>query len=102
MALFDWKNNSYTTGFVAQDLSQVMNSWVAQTQNQVETDLSVENTYQAEPGNITFITGNCEMLRISEDGFWVRGVRVEQTAREAETVYNNFRQWLTWAQLNRE
>lgn len=42
-----------------------------------------------------------EMLRISKDGFYVRGVKVEQDDREAELVYNNFKQWLTWAQLNR-
>jgi hypothetical protein len=42
-----------------------------------------------------------EMLRIAEDGFYVRGVKVEQDAKEAQTVYKAFHQWLTWATLNR-
>ena len=40
-----------------------------------------------------------EMIRITRDGFWVRGVRVEQDDREAETVYNAFKQWMAWAAL---
>ena len=84
-----------------QQLSQILSSW-AEGDRQLETELSVQDSYAADKGNITFTTGTSEMLRITEDGFWVRGVRVEQTAREAEIVYNNFRQWLTWAQLNRD
>lgn len=42
-----------------------------------------------------------EMLKITKDGFYVRGVKVEQDEREAEIVYNAFHQWLTWAVLNR-
>jgi len=44
---------------------------------------------------------NEEMLRVSQDGFYVRGVKVPVDDREAETVYNAFKQWLTWASLNR-
>jgi hypothetical protein len=53
--------------------------------------------------NVTFnmgLTGD-EMLRIAKDGFYVRGVKIEQDEREAEKVYNAFHQWLTWATLNR-
>ena len=42
-----------------------------------------------------------EMIKITNEGFWVRGKRVEQDDKEAETVYNAFKQWLTWAQLQR-
>ena len=42
---------------------------------------------------------NDEMIRVTKDGFWVRGVKVEQDAKEAETVYNAFRQWMAWAAL---
>lgn len=42
-----------------------------------------------------------EMLRITEDGFYVRGVKVPQDKREAESVYKTFHQWLTWATLTR-
>ena len=51
---------------------------------------------------ITFhATKNNEMLRIASDGFYVRGVKLEQNEQEAEKVYNAFHQWLTWATLNR-
>lgn len=46
-------------------------------------------------------TGQDEMIRISEDGFWVRGVKVPQDDKEAETVYNAFKQWLAWSNLQR-
>ena len=42
-----------------------------------------------------------EMIRITNEGFWVRGKKVEQDDKEAETVYNAFKQWLAWAQLQR-
>jgi len=42
-----------------------------------------------------------EMLKITQDGFYVRGVKVPQDEREAESVYKTFHQWLTWATLNR-
>ena len=43
-----------------------------------------------------------EMLRIAEDGFYVRGVKVPVDDKEAEAVYNSFQQWLAWAQLRRD
>jgi hypothetical protein len=48
-------------------------------------------------GNTSF--GGDEMLKITPDGFYVRGVRVPVDDKEAETVYNAFKQWLVWAQL---
>lgn len=45
---------------------------------------------------------NDEMLKITPDGFYVRGVKVPQDEREAESVYKTFHQWLTWATLNRD
>lgn len=44
---------------------------------------------------------NTEMLRVTKDGFYVRGVRVPQDEKEAEIVYNAFHEWLTWAVLTR-
>lgn len=55
----------------------------------------------AQNSNINFIVGGCEMLRVAEDGFYVRGVKVTQDDKEAEIVYNAFKQLLTWAELNR-
>ena len=54
------------------------------------------------PNTITCMVGGAEMLRVSTDGFWVRGVRVEQDDNEAQAVYNAFKAWMTWAQLNRD
>jgi len=41
-----------------------------------------------------------EMLRVTADGFYVRGVKVPVDDAEALTVYKAFKQWMTWAALN--
>lgn len=64
----------------------------------------IEETYtfrNTEPNNITCYAGGTEMLRVAEDGFYVRGVKVTQDDKEAEIVYNAFKQFLVWAELNR-
>lgn len=43
--------------------------------------------------------GGDEMIKVTKDGFYVRGVKVPADEKEAEAVYNAFKQWLTWAQL---
>ena len=45
--------------------------------------------------------GGDEMIKVTKDGFYVRGKKVEQDDKEAEIVYNAFKQWLSWAQLQR-
>lgn len=57
-----------------------------------------------EPSAITLMAGGLcdEMIRVTKDGFWVRGVKVEQDANEAETVYNAFKQWMAWAALQQQ
>jgi len=54
------------------------------------------------PNNVVFYCRNEEVLRVSDKGFWVRGVEVKQDALEAENVYNAFTQWLTWQHLTKE
>lgn len=49
---------------------------------------------------VTFVCGEDEMLKFSDKGFWVRGKKVKQDDKEAEAVYNAFKAWLTWQQLN--
>ena len=51
--------------------------------------------------DITLTGGGEEMLRVDKDGFYVRGVRVEADAKEAEIVYKAFKEWLTWASLSK-
>lgn len=63
--------------------------------SKVSASESMTNSISLKCENFT------EMLRISKDGFYIRGVKVEQDDKEAEKVYNAFHQWLTWATLNR-
>jgi hypothetical protein len=51
------------------------------------------------PNAVTIRCGDDEMIKCSPEGFWVRGVKVEQDDKEAEAVYNAFRQWITWAAM---
>lgn len=55
--------------------------------------------------SITFYAGGDEpneMLKVAPDGFYVRGVKLEQDEKEAALVYNAFREWMIWAALNRQ
>jgi hypothetical protein len=54
-----------------------------------------ENTVQL------FCAGD-EMLRISPDGFYVRGIKLENNDQEAVQVYNAFKAWLAWASLTQQ
>jgi hypothetical protein len=85
-----------------QDLSTILNNWVDKSMAESNDNICVDRSYRRTTDEIVFNTGLTEMLRIAKDGFWVRGVRVEQDEGEAESVYRNFQQWLVWAQLNRE
>jgi len=56
----------------------------------------------AKENTISFyIAGNDEMLKISQNGFYVRGKRIPMDDKEAETVYNAFQSWLTWQNMQR-
>lgn len=92
--MFKRKSQGSNQGIAAQELGQVLSSWVKRSQD----DDVVESS------DITFKTGgaeSCEMLRVAPDGFWVRGQPVPIDDREAETVYKAFREWLAWSRLTR-
>lgn len=55
-----------------------------------------------QPTAITCMAGGVDMLKVSPDGFWVRGVKVEQDADEAQKVYEGFKAWMMWAQMTRD
>ena len=55
-----------------------------------------------ESNNVTMYAGGTEMLRVASDGFYVRGTKVPVDDKEAETVYNAFKQFLVWSQLSKE
>ena len=60
----------------------------------------IRNTDEYQ-NSVAFHAGGAEMLRLSPDGFYVRGEKLEQDDNEAQAVYNSFKEWLTWQQLNR-
>jgi hypothetical protein len=51
--------------------------------------------------SVSFICKGEEMLRVGPEGFYVRGKKIIQDDNEAQIVYNSFKEWLTWQQLNR-
>jgi hypothetical protein len=63
---------------------------------------SVKFAIENEEPNLVFNVGSStEMVRITEDGFYVRGVKVPADENEAATVYKAFKQWLVEAELRR-
>ena len=55
-----------------------------------------------QPTAITCMAGETEMLKVSDKGFWVRGVKVEQDEQEARKVYEGFKAWMMWSQMTRD
>ena len=51
--------------------------------------------------NIIFHTGKSETLRVTEDGFYVRGQRVPVDEKEAAAVYKAFKEFLVYHALTR-
>ena len=51
--------------------------------------------------NIVFNTGPAEMLRVVEDGFYVRGQKVPVDSDEGLAVYRAFRNFLAYHALTR-
>ena len=65
------------------------------------SDITVSDIALTPPNTVTFISGGIEVLSCSDKGFWVRGKKIDQDDNEAQIVYNSFKEWLTWQQLNR-
>ena len=81
-----------------QPLQNVMNNWARELPDELNFTFDVD----AEPNNITMISGGAEMLRVAEDGFYVRGKKIPADDREAATVYTAFKEFLVWNRLSRE
>ena len=60
-----------------------------------------QHSVEQARNTISLHAGTDVMLSIAPDGFYVRGVKIEQDEYEAKKVYECFTQWLTWAQLNK-
>ena len=68
-----------------------------------QLDILIEETETELDANTISLTGGGEeMLRIAEDGFYVRGVKVKQNKREAKAVYEAFKRWMTHAIMSGE
>ena len=77
------------------ELNKIVATWATD-------DTTRYNFHEPKTNNIVCNVGATEMLRVAEDGFYVRGVRVEADDQEAATVYNAFKEFLVWGRLHRE
>ena len=80
------------------ELNKVVATWV----NDDPAEITRYNFHHPKTNNITCNVGSTEMLRVAEDGFYVRGVRVDADDKEAATVYNAFKEFLVWSRLHRD
>jgi hypothetical protein len=77
-------------------------NYPSQVYGTANNNVSIDTSYaERMRDNISLNAGGTEMLRVAKDGFYVRGERVPVDDKEAETVYNAFKQFLVWAELNR-
>ena len=96
----DWLDNIANVTIDTSDINtQQWDDWMEQYTGELDY-----NNYDSSLGanNIKLTGGGEEMLRISQDGFYIRGVKVEADAKEAEAVYKAFKSWMTYAILNGE
>ena len=88
-----------THGIIAQEVGELFpEMFIIQPTTQPTPVLSVS----APPAsNITFHAGPSEMLKVTEDGFYVRGVRVKADEKESAAVYRAFKEFLVYHALTR-
>jgi hypothetical protein len=77
------------------ELNKVMANWAID-------DTTSYNFHEPKSNNIICNVGPTEMLRVAEDGFYVRGEKIPVDDKEAETVYNAFKEFLVWSRLHRD
>jgi hypothetical protein len=100
---------TYKNGAVIVALGEIAmgdeEQWWNDYQLEVKQDLGIEYEFWDErPKNDTIVFdagGSEEMIKITPDGFYIRGVAVEQGPGEAEAVYKAFREFMTWAILTK-
>ena len=85
------------------DATTDYDDWLQQYVDNI--DLDIGNYYsdgRLGANDINLTAGGEEMLRVAQDGFYVRGVKVEADEKEAKAVYEAFKSWMTYAILNGE
>jgi len=80
------------------ELNKVVATWVADDADEITR----YNFHEPKSNNIICNIGSTEMLRVAEDGFYVRGEKIPVDDKEAATVYNAFKEFLVWNRLSRE
>ena len=87
-----------THGIMAQEVEELFPEMFVISDPKPTPVLSVS----APPeNNIVFHAGQSEMLKVTEDGFYVRGVKVEADDKEAAAVYKAFKAFLVHHALTR-
>ena len=92
-----WNDMITVTG---SDTSVNYDDWIQQYSD-LELDISYPGS-SLGANDIKLMGGGEEMLRISQDGFYVNGVKVKQGKREAKAVYEAFKKWMTHAIMSGE
>jgi hypothetical protein len=99
-----WKDDVANIKIDTSDINtQEWDDWI--TQYTGTLDLEMQDDYydnRLSANDINLTAGGEEMLRVAKDGFYVRGVKVEADAKEAQAVYEAFKSWMTYAILNGE
>ena len=81
--------------------TQEWDDWITQYTD-LDLDIGDYSDSRLGANDISLTAAGDEMLRVAQDGFYVRGVRVEADEKEAKAVYEAFKQWMTYAILNGE
>jgi hypothetical protein len=87
-----------THGIIAQEVGELFPEMMIST----PTPTPVLSVPAPTSNNITFHAGQSEMLKVTEDGFYVRGVKVEADEKEASSVYKAFKEFLVYHALTRD
>ena len=105
----DWLDSVANVTIDTNDINtQQWDDWMEQYTGPLDMNIDLSNIdigpyYSGIAANDIKLTGGGEeMLRISQDGFYVNGVKVKQGKREAKAVYEAFRRWMTHAIMSGE
>jgi hypothetical protein len=87
-----------TRGIIAQEVGEAFSEMFIINDPHPTPVLSVTSPPE---NNIVFHSGKSETLKITEDGFYVRGVKVPVDDKEAIAVYKAFKEFLVYHALTR-
>ena len=91
-------NNDTTVGIIAQEISSLFPEMKIVEQSSPKIAMSISAPPES---NISMYGGKNEILKITEDGFYVRGKKVEADEKEAAAVYKAFKEFLVYHALTR-